>query len=168
MKKLPSDGSASFRVYQLQQVSTSVQAQMWRLRKRAIWGSWTPHYPVHALAAWATPSSTRFAGLMTKGGAVIAEQDGVLWGYAMLDMSNGEIESLFVEPLYQGRGVGQALMRSLDEMAASHGVQYLFAYASLNARRFFQRAGFTFEREQDHEHHSGATLRVAFMAKALR
>lgn len=64
--------------------------------------------------------------------------DGVIRG--MMVLQGDEIQRLFVEPSFQGRGVGAALM---NYAVRQHGCNHLWALEkNVRALRFYQRHGF--------------------------
>ncbi len=78
-------------------------------------------------------------------------------GFAMLEIHRGpgllpiwgEMIAIAVEPSYQGRGVGEALLSKIEVLASSYGLQVLnlhVASENLRALTFFQQKGYnTFE-----------------------
>jgi GNAT superfamily N-acetyltransferase len=73
----------------------------------------------------------------------LAELDGALAGMIALNLTNGaEVEDFFVEPLYQGRGVGAALMATLLEACRAAGVATLEVDADPNAEDIYEKLGF--------------------------
>ena len=80
-------------------------------------------------------------------GTRVAVHDGSVAGFTDLS-ARGHIGMFYVHPEHGGRGVGAALLSVLLREAAARGVQQLTVDASLTARGFFERAGFTTVREQ--------------------
>lgn len=143
-------------------------ATMWALRTRAVRASCASHYPADVIDAWcASPAPDSLPGLVAAGGALVAEQDGCMLGYAILDLDRGEIDAVFVDPGRQRGGIAVRLLAALDTMAIDRGIDRLFLSASLNAVPFYQRAGFSALREEIYPHRSGVELRSVFMEKLL-
>ena len=141
---------------------------MWTLRTRAVRLSCASHYPPDVLDAWcASPPPERLPGLVEAGGALVAEEDGKMLGYAILDLDSGEVDAVFVDPGQQGRGIAMGLLAALEAMAVARGVRGLYLSASLNAVPFYECAGFVSVREETYPHRSGLGLRSMFMAKML-
>jgi GNAT superfamily N-acetyltransferase len=74
---------------------------------------------------------------------VVAEQDGVLLGYARVagEPPVGELAGLFVDPAAIGRGVGGVLLRHAVRMAAGFGMTALEIESDPNAEPFYRHAG---------------------------
>lgn len=78
----------------------------------------------------------------------VAEVDGRIAGYANLNGHQGvaRLSYLFVDPAYQGRGIGTGLMRrALDHARVLGYERAVLGTAVQNhpARRFYERAGWT-------------------------
>jgi GNAT superfamily N-acetyltransferase len=74
---------------------------------------------------------------------VVAEQDGVLLGYARVagEPPVGELAGLFVDPAAIGRGVGGSLLRHAVRIAAGLGMTVLEIDSDPNAEPFYRHAG---------------------------
>jgi len=144
-------------------------AALWPLRTRAVRASCAAHYPATVIETWsASAPPTSLAVLVNLGSAVVAEEeDGALAGFAVLDLASGEVDAVFVEPAYQGRGIARDLLRWLEGLAQGRGVQRLFLSASLNAVAFYERAGFMRVRDEVYAHRSGIGIASVFMEKML-
>ena len=143
-------------------------ADLWELRTRAVRSSCASHYPAEVIDTWcASPAPESLPRLVAAGGALVAQENGRMLGYAILDLDSGEIDAVFVDPGQQGRGVARRLLAALETMAVARGIGRLFLSASLNAVPFYQRAGFISLREEVYPHRSGIGLRSVFMEKLL-
>lgn len=141
---------------------------MWALRTRAVRASCASHYAPEVINAWcAAPPPERMPALIEAGGALLEEEAGALAAYAILDGANGEVDALFVEPAFQGRGLGRKLMAALEAMATQRHIERLFLSASLNAVPFYRAAGFQVIREELYPHRSGLLLASRYMEKHL-
>jgi GNAT superfamily N-acetyltransferase len=78
----------------------------------------------------------------------VAEAEGVVAGMIALSLDGrAEVEDFFVEPAFQGRGVGGALMATLLDAARAAGATAVEVDADPNAEAIYARLGFeTFER----------------------
>jgi GNAT superfamily N-acetyltransferase len=73
----------------------------------------------------------------------IAEADGQIAGMVALSLERGaEVEDFFVEPAFQGRGVGGALMATLLGAARAAGAACLEVDADPNAEEIYAKLGF--------------------------
>lgn len=142
---------------------------LWELRTRAVRAGCAAHYPAAVIDTWcAAPAPASLPLLVQAGGAVVAEEEGDILGYAVLNLDTGEIDAAFVEPRRQGRGIALQLMRQLEAMALERGLTRLFLSASLNAVPFYERAGFLSVHEELYAHRCGVDLASVFMEKRLR
>lgn len=76
----------------------------------------------------------------------VAEIDGRIVGYAAL--GGDLLTNLYVEPVYQGRGAGAALLQRVKE-AAPGGIALWTFQPNLAAIRFYERHGFQTVRDTD-------------------
>ncbi|MEA3274210.1 MAG: GNAT family N-acetyltransferase [Pseudomonadota bacterium] len=77
----------------------------------------------------------------------VAEHDEEILGFAELE-STGHLDCFYVHHLWQGRGVGSALMARIDEEARRRRLPRLFADVSITALPFFLKLGFQVVRRQ--------------------
>jgi GNAT superfamily N-acetyltransferase len=73
------------------------------------------------------------------------EDDGVIKGLSAGDPRDGSIWALFVDPAFEGRGIGRALISAATKSvaAAGHRVAKLSTEAGTRAERFYLRDGWT-------------------------
>lgn len=141
---------------------------LWALRTAAVRQSCASHYSAHQIALWsAAPPPPGYQALAAGGGAVLAEREGALLGYAMLNRGQAEVDAVFVDPACAGQGVGKMLLGALERMAAAHGLRRLGLFASLNAVAFYRAAGFVAVRDERYAHPSGIELDCVYMEKDL-
>jgi GNAT superfamily N-acetyltransferase len=71
------------------------------------------------------------------------EDDGVIKGLSAGDPRDGSIWALFVDPAFEGRGIGQALIMAATNSiaAAGHRVARLSTEPGTRAERFYLRNG---------------------------
>lgn len=141
---------------------------MWALRTRAIIHGCPGHYPAEVIAPWsAAPVPRSYPALVQSGGAVIAEEQGAMLGYAILDLATGEVDAVFVDPAAGGRGIGKTMLAALERMAIARGCTRLYLSASLNAVAFYRAAEFVALRNAVYAHSSGIALDCVEMEKFL-
>lgn len=75
----------------------------------------------------------------------VAEEAGGIVGFAALDLPNGGVWALFVDPAAEGRGSGGALHEALIAAAAGAGLErlWLTTAPATRAARFYQSRGWT-------------------------
>jgi GNAT superfamily N-acetyltransferase len=71
---------------------------------------------------------------------LVAEEDGHLLATAGLEAD--ELVTFFVLPEAQGRGIGAALLRTLEEIAHAQGIPELKVNASMTGTSFYERRGY--------------------------
>jgi putative acetyltransferase len=72
----------------------------------------------------------------------VAVLDRELVGFTDLE-PDGHIDMMFVHPAHQGVGVATLLLATVEAAAIAQGVHRLFTEASLTARPFFEKRGFS-------------------------
>jgi putative acetyltransferase len=72
--------------------------------------------------------------------------DGTVVGFIELD-PDGHIDCTFVDPDHAGQGIMDEIMAEVKRHAVSQGTTRLFAEVSLTARKFFERQGFVWVRD---------------------
>ena len=94
---------------------------------------------------------------------LVAEIDGVIAGFADMD-ADGYLDRLYVHRDYQRRGVAAALCGGLER--ASNAKEFT-THASITARPFFEKRGYTVVKEQQVERH-GVQLSNFVMRKPVK
>ena len=106
-------------------------------------------YSAAQVAAWASEEmdasawAQRFQGRYV----VVAEESRQLVGFAELE-SSGHIDRLYVSADHQGQGIASQLLAALVNEALRQQQTRLFVEASITARPFFEKHGFTVLAEQ--------------------
>jgi predicted N-acetyltransferase YhbS len=91
----------------------------------------------------------------------VAAIDGEIVGTGGLEGTT--VRSMFVRPDHERRGIGAALMREIEALAVSRGVDRLVLQSSITAEGFYLRHGF--EAVRDHIHGRERTI---IMEKTLQ
>lgn len=78
---------------------------------------------------------------------LVAETDGVIAGFSELD-EDGHIDCFYCHKDFQGQGVGRLLYNGIELEAKNRGLARLFVEASITAKPFFMKMGFTIVKEQ--------------------
>jgi GNAT superfamily N-acetyltransferase len=73
------------------------------------------------------------------------EEDGAVQGFSAADPRDGSICALFVDPLYERRGIGRALLPLACEVLkeSGHATAWLTTEAGTRAERFYRTDGWT-------------------------
>jgi len=73
--------------------------------------------------------------------------DQTIVGFAEFE-KNGHIDCFYVHHEWQGKGVGSALIKAIDERAKKQNIPRIFAEVSITAKPFFSHKGFHLVKEQ--------------------
>lgn len=76
------------------------------------------------------------------------QKPGIIIGFAELEI-DGHIDCFYVHRDYQGCGVGKSLYQAIESQALKLNCDRLYVEASITAKPFFQRQGFTIDQEQE-------------------
>lgn len=98
----------------------------------------------------------------------IADEDGRLWGFAIVEWSEGRrgvtayIQTIEVAPEMRGRGVGGALLGSIEGSARAAGAGLIWLHveaANAGAIRLYEARGYTCDgRQENYYPHGRAAL----------
>jgi putative acetyltransferase len=107
-------------------------------------------YTPEQLSAWASDEidPEQWALARHTADTVIAEVDRRVAGFTDVT-ADGYIDMLFVDPDVARRGVASALLTWAAEHAAAGGATRLTTHASITARPFFERHGFTVDHRRE-------------------
>ncbi|HLZ11174.1 MAG TPA: GNAT family N-acetyltransferase [Candidatus Acidoferrum sp.] len=100
-------------------------------------------YSPEQVEVWASdpPNIEQWCGQRAGRLAFVAERDSEIVGFATFE-PNGHLDHLYVHYRFQRQGISYALLRRIEQEAASRGINRIFTEASLTARPFFERIGF--------------------------
>jgi GNAT superfamily N-acetyltransferase len=76
------------------------------------------------------------------------------------------VEALYVDPKFQGQGVGKSLLKTAEIEARGRGIKRIFLRSSLGARRFYESQGFT-ELPNQEDYRGSTKLESYAMSKSL-
>lgn len=122
-------------------------------------------YAPAQLDAWASrqPDREAWAARLAGERVLLAEEEGVLLGFASLDPARGLLDHLYVHPAHQRRGIATQLCEALAPLRET---PRLYTEASLTAAPFFLAQGWRVVRRQTVER-TGVRLGNAVMEKNL-
>lgn len=116
---------------------------IWHVHIRAIEEVCKSHYSKEEIQAWTEVlKPARYEESIRKGPFYVAEEGESIIAFGNLNRESGEIEALYVDPGYVGRGVGTKILKTLENVALESGLTLLRLTSSLNAVRFYQMAGY--------------------------
>ena len=100
-------------------------------------------YSPAQIAAWAPEmrDMDKFAALRSTKPTFVAEYKGQVAGFTDLD-GEGHIDMFYVNPNFQRRGVGSAMLRFVTARAQTERCKRLYGEVSITARPVFERHGF--------------------------
>ncbi|NJO80133.1 MAG: GNAT family N-acetyltransferase [Cyanobacteria bacterium RM1_2_2] len=101
-------------------------------------------YSSQQVKAWA-PDDLNFrnwAEVCASRDTFVADDAGVIAGFGELE-ANGHIDCFYCHKDYQRRGVGRQIYQAIEARARELKLNCLFVEASITAKPFFERLGFT-------------------------
>ncbi|HEY1943668.1 MAG TPA: GNAT family N-acetyltransferase [Roseiarcus sp.] len=99
-------------------------------------------YNEEQVDAWARVDRQAWAERRLSRPTWVATLDRASVGFADLE-PNGHIDMMFVHPAHQGIGVASGLLETVEATAKGQGIGWLFTEASITARPFFEKRGFS-------------------------
>lgn len=90
----------------------------------------------------ATRSPAVCAEEIAKWVVIVAEEDGLMLGYAALDKTKANIDAVYVAPDRWRQGIGRQLLSRLEEIARTAQLPRITLQAAGPAIRFYQRLGY--------------------------
>jgi len=97
----------------------------------------------------------------------VAEFDGTIAGFSRLSLPN-TISAVYVHADYARRGIGNALLLALEQLAISMGIVTVQLPSSLAAEKFYVKNGYQIIRQGTHQLSSGLEMVAVFMEKYLQ
>ncbi len=84
--------------------------------------------------------------LEQRGQGWVCEIDGAIVGFAVVDVSEQNVWALFVQPEYEGRGIGRTLHDAMLHWYFGTGATFIWLSTDPDTRaeQFYQRAGWGF------------------------
>ncbi len=141
-------------------------AHLMRLHRSAILAIHPDVYTLEELQSWAfglrgdqykSPDGGRFE-VVEIGGVVVAFRD----------HTDDEVLGLYVDPAWQGHGMGAELMRLAEERMVARGAARAKVHASLSAQSFYERLGYVVVQRTEHRSRGGLVMASVRMEKELR
>jgi len=135
---------------------------------RAIRETCSHSYAPEQISSWAgllSPDS--YTVVLEKRIIVVAADGAMVVGFGQLNPDAGEVDAVYVLPERQGEGIGRMLLSDLEEQARARGITTLELSATLNAAKFYERAGYAQRHVAVHRLPTGVELQCIRMSKQL-
>lgn len=125
-------------------------------------------YSLAEADAWAPkePDRDRWSKNLEGQDTLVAEQDGKIVGFANWDREE-YFDCLYVHKDFQGKGIASQLADEIESRAQCSRSAVLHVEASVTARPFFEKRGYTLKRQQQVERF-GQKLTNFVMEKRVR
>ena len=139
---------------------------IWRVHIDAIRGLCASHYEEEVIDVWVGRTRPeKYEESIDNCLFLVAEDEGGIVGFGVLNRERAEIGGLYVSSAVAGRGVGRRLLRMLEDDAVEAGLRRLELYASLNAVRFYESAGYVAHESLTHQLRPGVERACVHMVK---
>jgi GNAT superfamily N-acetyltransferase len=139
----------------------------WEIRNAAIRYGCKEHYSAELLAIWTAGKITpRFAQLVADQFYVATINEEAV-GTGIINLSNGQLDAIFVRPNTMRRGIGKLIVGFLENLALEAGLTELTLDSTLNAAPFYRQCGFVGETVGKYESPRGISLDCIPMTKQL-
>jgi putative acetyltransferase len=110
--------------------------------QRAVRETAAKDYNEAQIQAWSQADRSRWEIRRLSRPTWIAIVEGNPAGFTDLE-PNGHLDMLFVHPDYNGKGVATVLLQTVEEAARKQNLPRIFTEASITAKPFFEKRGFT-------------------------
>lgn len=146
-------------------------ARVWlEVHRAAVHGTAVSVYPHSVIEAWSPEG--RLADLESVvwdplGIKILAVLGDEVVGIGEVVPAANELRACYVSPDHGRRGVGQAIVGELEQIARSRGARSLNLDASLNAEAFYGRLGYAVLAHAEHRLGSGEKMACVKLSKRL-
>ena len=128
------------------------------------------HYDPEVVEGWAdgiSPARHREA-MLSRESMFVAEIDGRIVGFGSVNVADGEIGAVYVDPEFTRQGVGKAILERLEDVARQAGLISLKLGSSLVALRFYEQNGYSQGKAFIHtSQRTGVDIPCVWMTKKL-
>jgi N-acetylglutamate synthase-like GNAT family acetyltransferase len=119
-------------------------------------------YTPDEIEAWAANyTAERVETFIAEGNYLVAEEGGAVVGLGRLTVDqpgHAIVRGVFVAPEVVGRGIGTQIVQQLLARGQNLGITVFELVATLNARSFYERLGFSFIKRLRHPTANGAII----------
>jgi len=128
---------------EIRRYKSEEEPAIWQVVYRATHESNARDYHPELIERWAPRNKNmqEWAARLAETKPFVAVVDGTIAGMAEID-GDGFIDFFYVRPDWQGKGIGKALLKTLETEAARLRVQVIFADVSVTAKEFFSSQSF--------------------------
>ncbi|MEO1186329.1 MAG: GNAT family N-acetyltransferase [Cyanobacteria bacterium J06636_27] len=119
-------------------------------------------YSLSQVKAWA-PDDIYFrdwVSICSEKFTYVADDDGTIAGFGELE-SDGHIDCFYCHKNYQRMGVGKKIYHAIEAKANELGINRLYSEASITAKPFFLRMGFSIIKKQQVERRGESFINYA-------
>ncbi len=143
--------------------------QIWTLHAESIRHFCSGVYTFEQIDEWVGALALeRYRAAMKALEFVVAEDDGKVQGFCILNLQTGELHAIYLSPAATGHGLGRKLMDWAETTAHQHGWKELILQATLNAVPFYEKCGFQIECTTNQPLPSGMSRACVRMRKILK
>ncbi|MGI8919005.1 MAG: GNAT family N-acetyltransferase [Pyrinomonadaceae bacterium] len=125
-------------------------------------------YTPEEIQAWAVPKKTESYEESIRSKEFFVAEDGAsIVGFGVLNQDIAEVEAVYVSPGAGRRGIGQEILRKLEERARARGIRQVRLNASLNAVLFYEKAGYVAQVRSKYRLLTGVEIACVPMLKVI-
>jgi GNAT superfamily N-acetyltransferase len=122
---------------------------MWNVQVNSIKEICKSHYTQNELQAWlGLLKPERYKETIESKTVFVAIDGDDIVGFGQLDQENSHIDDLYVRPDHALHGVGMKILLTLEDVAKKSGSLFLHGNSTLNAIRFYEKAGYRVTRQK--------------------
>ncbi|MDX8403998.1 MAG: GNAT family N-acetyltransferase [Mariprofundaceae bacterium] len=122
---------------------------LWQLLYNTVHHVNIKDYSKEQVGAWAPDDwdKEQWKERLLRSRPFVVEVEDEILGFAELE-SSGHIDCFFCAHHWQGKGVGSMLLNAIEAEAKKLTLTYIFTEASITAKSFFEKKGFTIGHEK--------------------
>ena len=138
------------------------------LHRESILELCTTHYTMVELSQWIHAlEPDKYIALFADREVFVAEENGRILGFAVLDLRRSIINATYVSPKTVLKGIGRGLVEMMENVAKQGGVSQLQLNSTLNAVPFYEHLGYAQGRTACNRLPTGIELPCVLMSKNL-
>lgn len=122
-------------------------AALARIHQASVRGLCRRHYEPAEIERWTTVDPGLYARLLRDATVFVATLDGEPVGFAAVSLARREVRAIYVAPAAAGAGIGARLLMRIERLARALGISWLQLAATLNAVGFYERHGWTLDKD---------------------